>query len=715
MNRERPNFYDLLGLDPAVDDEAEIKRAIDGKKKRWNHIRTQKTGKKRAEAEAALGWVDEMRRVLADPTARRAEAEARRRQLEAAKQTAYEELDQRIVTLRSLGGCSQEQLERLVDQLAGRLERHEIEQRLAAAGIAVGVSGKAEKAPFEARTFLSNSHLEDIVHALGVLNEGSLYTFLGAFPQTPTVELVERAKKRYQESAGRSDERSTMVQKLAGIAEDIFLKTDGKERYEASTATLSLRRLHGDFDLMVEAGELRYDAFQLVARAAEDHGVDPDLARSYLGWYASERGWAIAEPAAQDSTVGFEQLFARMEDTLRQVQRARQQDQQRWDEERQRMEEVAKAAAVKAATEAAAKAAATTKDPSPPLSSPGVDTPSSPSSGLRAPSTLHVERFGKGFRLQWPPVPGASIGYWVVRKRDGYPEDEGDGELQERALETSFEDPSVPMANWYYAVFTLRDDQTSLDAAMSGPHRPKAGSVARVAAVATTGVAATVAAVAFLWPVSLPPPPPPPPPHEEKAEVPPPPPPQEPRSPGASQAIVPLPSTLPPPAHKPKKNIPMKPKVAVLAGGDRQLTPAVERKLREELAQRGLEVVGRNQLLRLDDHLVSGGRGSISQLLAGSSLDGADVLVYADVDRLGERELRFLGRSELAITSQIGVEAYLVAEQKSLGSGWSEQLEYTQVNLGQKLEESVYGLGDEVLRAVDAGWSDYRQRQGLTP
>lgn len=689
MPDERPNFFALLDLDPSLDDWERIESALETKRQRWNQARTQHTGRKRAEAEANLALMDEIRRVLRDPVLRRREAEARRQQIAEARDEALAELDRRIGSLRSLGGCSPQQLDKLVGQFAGRLERAEIEQRLRDAGVPVGDVGTAS-APFAARAFLTDSELDEIEHALATLREPDLYAFLGSPRDARPEELAARAEQRYKQSLGHVDEQATAVQKLAGIAQTLFRRSDGKERYDASAATTAMRRLHGDIDLMADGGELRYEAFEMLARTAADHGVDEDLARSYVGWYAERKGWRIAEPSQQEPSQGFASVMRKMEETLRRVEAEQRRREREWEEERRR--------------------AAAAAPPAPPPRPGGRADAPAQAQALRPPASLHVEPIRGGFRLEWPRIAGGGMSYWIVRKRGGYPEDEGDGELLQRVSAPSFDDLRVPAGSWFYAVFTLRDDETSEDAAVSGPHRLRGRSAARGVAAAVLAAAGT--AVALAWPLLFPPPPPPPPePSPQppsalpsvtvKPTIPPPP-----TLPGP-------PEDLPPPTPKPVVDLPQSPRVAVLAAGDPEIGPAVERALIDELARRGLDVSGLDGLIRLEDHLDRGGRTSVEQLLSATSLDGADVLVHAVIHPLGSRQLGFLGRTETNYQTRIGVHAYLVADQKPLG-GWSAELEHTPLNLSAKLGDSIYGMGGEMQGAVESGWSDYRRRRQTT-
>src|SRR5689334_21780577 len=73
---DRPNFFELLGLDPERDNDwAKIEKRIDEKKRDWARD-VQSSPKRRQEAKRNMDLLPEIRRVLGDPGLRRQEAEA---------------------------------------------------------------------------------------------------------------------------------------------------------------------------------------------------------------------------------------------------------------------------------------------------------------------------------------------------------------------------------------------------------------------------------------------------------------------------------------------------------------------------------------------------------------------------------------------------------------------------------------------------------------
>ncbi|MDA8019819.1 MAG: hypothetical protein MPN21_20450 [Thermoanaerobaculia bacterium] len=693
MAESRPNFYRLLDLDPGIDDWEQIQRVIGEKKKRWNQDRTRPTGKARTKAEQNLVWLPEIERVLGDPALRRKEAEARRVGLDLERTRDLQDLEQRIEMLCALGRVTPSQLETLVAQFAGRLDRQTIEQKLREAEVPFGDAGPGT--PFEARDFLTDAEFDEIQHALGVLGFVDLYAFLGLSPAAASSDLAARGKERYKASVGQVDDTATAVQKLGGLSETLFSKAGGKERYDASLATLPMRQLHGAIDLLVEDGQLRFEAFELLAEQASQHGVDPALAKSYLGWFAKSRSWSIAEPSTEPvaSGPGFREIERRMEQILREMDARQRTEAKRLEEERRRLEqERLEAQRLEKERQELEREQAEKKQGRPATQPPGT---------LQAPSVLRVKPAGGGFNLEWPAVPEPGATYWVVRKEDGPPSDEGDG-VGVEVHTSSYLDRNVPEGTWHYAVFSLVRDEASLGAAHSGPHRKTKRSAAprAVVAVAGLGAAAAMAYIAFFQP---PPPPPPPPP--QTTQQPPPP------SPG----VLPPPVVPPPPKPPPPEKIRKEPKVLVVAAGERGAVTTLETKLVDELKMLGLDVEpGRGRFLT-GDYVARGGASSALALLQTLDKEDVDVLVFADLQVLGQRELRFLGRSDISYSAQINARAYVVRDRSQLGGLESVPFEYTSLNLGDQLADSVYRIGDELAAAASAGWSEYRRSRGLTP
>ena len=116
----RPNFYVLLELDPAVDDQAAIAARITEKQRRWSIDRTQGNPKVQREAQRNLELLPEIERTLKDPQERKKESQEARRHQRESLRAAIERLDEAIEVLRSQGTrCDEAQVGKLVQAFAG--------------------------------------------------------------------------------------------------------------------------------------------------------------------------------------------------------------------------------------------------------------------------------------------------------------------------------------------------------------------------------------------------------------------------------------------------------------------------------------------------------------------------------------------------------------------------------------------------------------------
>jgi len=714
---ERPNFYELLELDPSVDAWDEIEKVIAGKRNRWNNDRTHLNQARKRKAEEGLKYVDEMRKVLGDPVTRRREQAARRAQLAEKRRAREEELERLIGKIRARGaGCDRAQFQLLVEKFDGVFTPLEIEKRLAAAGIRVGEEQQGEAPSWERKAFISDVLAEDVRRNLEICGSSDLYAFLGADPRTPAAELEALADRRYKQGVrvGRTDEIATAEQKLAGICQTLFKSEAEKEKYDNYLRTLPMRELHDDVDLAGASKKFRQSDLDELASQARARGVEEADAYAFLLWYAEERGWELVQPSPEEEARArakrHEEEMKEAAEVVRKAAEEAKAEAERLRQERERTERERKRAEGR-------PTAGPPPPPPPPV--PPLATP------LPAPDGLRVERRGDGFRLLWQPVPSARgpVSYCVVRKAASPPTDEGDGEFVSDDLPaTHFEDSRVSKHTpWYYAVYAVRGGEVSERGAASGPHRIKGAGAWKLAVAAMLLIA--VMGGAYAWRISetlkqeqLQ--------EEQKRE-------EEKRTKKEEEqkkeeekrtkkeedgdgdgekpkvgGRVSNPGTahVPPPFSLPKK-----PRVTVIAVGDPGLAPTVERCLAQKLRP-GLDVVNRGNLLRLDD-LARRRRGNpeVLDVLSVLKQESVHVLVRAEIRHVGQRELRYFGKTSIATTSSLNVNVFLVAEQRGMGSGWSEQFEYTSINVSKQVENAVGSMSSEVINAVESGWSSYRR------
>ncbi len=701
---ERKNFYEMLDLDPSVDSWDEIRDVIDKKRNRWMMDRTHLSQARKQRAEEGLRYVEQMKQVLKNPVTRRQEREAFLEQRDAELAGKREELQRLIAKIKAGGaGCSTDQFQLLIDRFSGAFTPLEIEKELEAAGVPPGADAGPEAPEWERQGYIEADLAKDIALNFEICKQPDLYAFLGADTRVAATELFAIADRRYKESVrvGRTDEEATAEQKLAGICQTLFKSEDGKTRYDNTLRALPMRELHDEIDLAAASKTLRRSDLDELAGRGVRLGVEEADAYGYLLWYADQKRWEIVRPSPEEEAQArAKRQQEEMKDVAEAVRKAAEEtraEAERLRREREEIERQRREPPAPPPPERNPSAPQATSSPHPPPVS----------SILPPPVGLRVVPRGDGFTLTWQPVSngGGPVSYCVVRKQGRAPADEGDGEfISEDLTGTHFDDTSVPTAtDWHYAVYAVRGDEVSEDAALSGPHRRAEHSPVRLVALAALLVlviGSTYALRPMNQPMIVSPLAPSGWPEVEKDiggkknEV-------QGSGQGAHRVTIhtptprtsPVPALQPPPASPPpppRLSIPLRPLVTVVATGDQRLNSAVERYFSDELS-RSFDVVSR------------------------SALDRQGVLVRAKVEFVSERELQYLGRRSFATQSRLNVDLFLVAQQRDLPGEWSESFEYTAVNVDDQVERAVLSVVNGVIDGIDGGWSRYRQDLGLTP
>jgi hypothetical protein len=150
--------------------------------------------------------------------------------------------------------------------------------------------------------------------------------------------------------------------------------------------------------------------------------------------------------------------------------------------------------------------------------------------------------------------------------------------------------------------------------------------------------------------------------------------------------------------------------VVVLASGEPLLATAVEDRLVPDLSAAGLRLADAKGTPRLHDLLTRGGGVSLQDLAPLLGDRGVDIVVFAWAELLGERELSYLGRSDIATISRLEIHAYLLAEEEALAPAWTRRIEYTQISAEREAERALQGISDDLAAAIRNGWSDFRRR-----
>lgn len=301
MPAERANFYLLLGLDPSVGDWAAIEARIVEKQRAWSHDRSMGNPKARRHAESSLALLPEIRAVLADPETRRQEAREAVRQRQRETQERVRQLDERIAVLKSGGApCSDEQVQKLVQQLAGAFTAEEIWKRLSAAGVPLGKGPGPARPPRPVRPVIDKVQASCIRQNLDHLGLATLYQFLELNPRSSPKALCDRADEIYRDNhrLGRTDAEASARNALAGLAKSVFQSDRDKEKYDNYLAVEAMDQLKPILELAGTDNFVSREEIDALVQQARQRGVAADDARAYIEDHAAARKWGIQRDGA---------------------------------------------------------------------------------------------------------------------------------------------------------------------------------------------------------------------------------------------------------------------------------------------------------------------------------------------------------------------------------------------------------------------------------
>jgi hypothetical protein len=296
---ERPNFYPLLDLDLSEDDWGAIEKRIRDKQLQWARDTSMGSPKVRREAKRNLDLIGEMRRVLADAALRRIETEAARAAAHAARAAEERRLADWIAVLRGTGTCDEAQFQKLIDQFDGIFQAAEIEARLATAGIRRVASAPPPRRQAEAREGLDKVTAATVRRNLELLGLHSLYELLGLPESASLAELGRRAEEIYRENHQLTGAQAAARSELAGVCKTVFADGQGKARYEVSRVAEVLDQIREQIELAAADRVIGHEAMAALVHAAVQRGIAAEAAREAIESYADAKGWAVQREVAE--------------------------------------------------------------------------------------------------------------------------------------------------------------------------------------------------------------------------------------------------------------------------------------------------------------------------------------------------------------------------------------------------------------------------------
>ncbi|MFK7956971.1 MAG: serine/threonine-protein kinase [Lysobacterales bacterium] len=144
---------------------------------------------------------------------------------------------------------------------------------------------------------------------------------------------------------------------------------------------------------------------------------------------------------------------------------------------------------------------------------------------------------------------------------------------------------------------------------------------------------------------------------------------------------------------------PMEPRMVVMAVGDRALAGPVEQLLENALLDRDLDVLDEAFLPDIGRFADDSGV-DLAGLSGVIQAGGADVLVLAEIDYIGETQLTYYGQSSTLYSVNVKIRNISLKDRRPLGRGWTRKVDFTTLNVAEKAEEEVGPIVGDVADAL---------------
>jgi serine/threonine protein kinase len=176
---------------------------------------------------------------------------------------------------------------------------------------------------------------------------------------------------------------------------------------------------------------------------------------------------------------------------------------------------------------------------------------------------------------------------------------------------------------------------------------------------------------------------------------------ESPASPGTPAAATTTSPTQVARAEPPRSQIPPPPprRIAVVALGDSAITHPARQRIEEQLIRQGFDVVD-SDLLGIDEG------AALPQIIRRIRQQAAAVVVVR-AEPIGSQQLNYYGQSSTLYSVNLGVRVFEVGDQRPLGAGWREKVDFTTLNAEIKALESVEPRLDSLVDSL----AEYRPRR----
>lgn len=286
------NYFILLELpfDPPEGDNNKISEAISKKQAQWS--RDMSNPVKKAKASEYLAHLEDIKKVMLDPAARKQEA-AKAKQV---KDSKAKELDAKLKLYRAKADTlSEKDLKQLVKVFgAFGFTAEEIKKRFG--------SGSKKEEKIDPSEVLDKTQARNIKNFMQQLDmkDKSLYDFLGLAPTSSCNQLCEAADAMKKKILAKGDKtgRDNAVQSLCGLCVVIFKDAANKRKYDNYVNLTKYGAVNDAVDELALGNQKRIEPKMkesLIDIAVAQYRLSVSDASVYINHYCEYMGYALPE------------------------------------------------------------------------------------------------------------------------------------------------------------------------------------------------------------------------------------------------------------------------------------------------------------------------------------------------------------------------------------------------------------------------------------
>lgn len=286
------NYFILLELpfDPPESDTNKISEAISKKQAQWS--RDQSNPVRKAKASEYLANLENIKKVMLDPAARKQEA-VKAKQI---KDSKAKELETKLSLYRAKGDeLSEKDLKQLVKMFgAFGFTADEIKKKFG--------NGNKKQEKIDPSEVLDKTQARNVQNFMQQLDmkDKTLYDFLGLAPSSSCNQLCEAADSMKKKILAKGDKtgRDNAVQSLCGLCVVIFKDAASKRKYDNYMNLTKFRAVNDAVDELALSNQKRIEPKMkesLIDIAVSQYHISVSDASIYINHYCEYMGYTLPE------------------------------------------------------------------------------------------------------------------------------------------------------------------------------------------------------------------------------------------------------------------------------------------------------------------------------------------------------------------------------------------------------------------------------------